>query len=89
MTKLNIAWKYKDYEIRWTECNKDYELVKWEDGSCYTLLSWVESSESFDIQFCDTRPFDDIDSEDLETIWQMLKTVTNTLNATKRIDFGD
>jgi hypothetical protein len=87
--EFNFNWKYKDYELRMTtslhNSKKYLELVKWHDykgkDSCYTLAYFTEDSAGYELKFAGSRPFEDIEDEDVMTVWHALQIADTALNS--------
>lgn len=93
--ELNFSWKYKDYELRACpkplvktriyDKNETIDFVKWRTNSdgtkyCFSLAYWRRNSEGYDLRFVGNRPFDYIEVEDLDTIWEALRMAQDVLN---------
>lgn len=94
--RLEFNWNYKYYTIRAvpkclvrfeeSDINETIELIKWyhdkEDGSlhCDTLAYWATDEEGYYLKFVGDRPFERIDSLELEAIWRKLKQAQKVLD---------
>lgn len=84
-------WSYKDYRITIIQTDKevDAELVKYQDNkpdsentpSCFTLAYWVDTSEGFELKFVLDRPFEHIEAEDIEKVWEALYSSQKVLDS--------
>lgn len=94
-SNLEFSWKYKDYELRACpkrlarfyegEPNETIDLIKWFDRGekrlCYSLAYFIRKEEGYDLRFVGSRPFEDIDAEDVPEVWEALKTAQAVLDA--------
>lgn len=93
--ELNFSWKYKDYELRaCPKClvktriydkNETIDFIKWATNSddkkyCFSLAYWRREDEGYELKFVGNRPFDEIETEDIEKVWGALRMAQNVLN---------
>lgn len=88
--ELQFNWKHKDYELRAipknpvrlkpTDENYTIELIKWRNDSCFTLAYWTEREDGYVLAFVGSRPLDEIELGDIQTIWKQLVKAQKILN---------
>lgn len=91
---LEFSFKYKDYELRACpkrlvelypdEPNETIDLIKWYEHNgkklCYSLAYFERYDEGYRLKFVGSRPFDDIEKEDVKVIWSALKHAQEILD---------
>lgn len=91
---LEFSFKYKDYELRACpkrlarfspdEPNETIDLVKWDKSGdrpyCFSLAYWTRDKEGYELTFVGSRPFDNIDKEDVPILWSVLKQAQEILD---------
>lgn len=79
---FNFTWDYKNYSFRAvtknlnisnSKTNETIELVRSNNGIVFTIAYWIKSSDGYDLKFVGNRMFEYINSEDIVSIWEMLK----------------
>ena len=79
---FSFTWDYKNYSFRAvtknlnisdSKTNETIELVWKNNDMVFTIAYWIKSSDGYDLKFVGNRMFEYINSEDIVSIWEMLK----------------
>ena len=97
---INFNWRFDEYEIRVHQGRPadagqtprvPIELVKWDEahGTCFTLAWWKATDEGYELEFIGSRPFENIDADDIAVIWPQLRAAQRMLDAYHEAWAGD
>ena len=92
---FNFNWEFKNFAIRTVhQDHKDknsplrkncpIELIKYFDdkhSSCYTVAWFELDDEGYELHFIGNRPMEDIEPDEMRSIWSQLQAAQKMLDA--------